>query len=536
MRHLISLAGALLAAGLAAPSATAQSVTVADWAEKPSVDQVANAYPKMPLLLSLEGSATLSCQVTAGGILENCAVVDESPKELGFGNAALSLTPFFRLRPEIRDGRPAVSDVRIPIRFLMPEPLPLVQPGPPTSPGALKLAKELVRIDGRPDTFRQFYAMKGQLLEYTRTPGASIEVRRTASAATRGAAEARLDEILDSMAATYASLLSEAELADLLRNARSEHPAFFIKQNRALSEVDANLNQEFSLRMRIAARAGLCERRACTPDRDFGLARQGDTPRKITIALPIWLEQPTLDQIENARPPLAKLVGIEGRVQMACGIAPLGIADTCAVTEESPKGLGFGAAALSLRGYFRLSPAMMQRDAGDVALAQIRFPRPTSLFPPMDEPKPAALGALALARAYVKAVQTDTRREQFALAERTFDSMKLEGVDPGDRTAMRGILMAAAAHAASELDDFTARTYAALLSEDELRSALALLDTAGGRALMAHRQELTFAMMGAVQAYDSVIAADAGHAFCKVRGCAGPKPGSLRPPPKSRKS
>lgn len=492
----------------------------------------------MAMLMAMEGVATLACTVTAGGILENCNAIEETPREFGFAAAALSLAPYFRLRPEVRDGRAAATEVRIPIRFMLPEPVSLITPHRPTSPRALTLARELVRADGRSAMIREVYATKAQLIEVIRTPGAPLEARRTAAAATRGAADARMEEILDHMAAMYAAVFSERELADLVRAVRSSTPPPYLIARPEVARVGNKLSLEFSRRLQIASRAAFCEARACVPDRDFGLPRADHPSPKVTIAAPIWLERPTAAQVETARPPLATAFGLEGRVQLACTVAQLGIVDTCDVVEESPNGVGFGAAAQTLRGYFRLSSAMLQRDAGDVVVAEIRFPRPAVKGGDLDGDASASDATLALAKAYVeKVVGTDVRDEQVGFAMRTLEALKLEGVDPADRAVALKVLRTASDRVWLEMTDVAARAYTGILSEAQMRAGLAFLETPTGKAMKARQRTMTEVLQATVMGYDSVIAADAGRAFCKVRGCTGPKTQWLRPPPQSaRKS
>src|SRR5665213_874571 len=126
-----SMRSIAIALGLAAMgwSAAAQPgpsiITMPDWSAKPTGEDLAGVYPEAAMKAGLEGRATIACVTTADGLLADCQVVAEDPPGAGFGDAALTLSARFRMRPMTKDGHAvAGGKVRIPIVFRLPAPAP----------------------------------------------------------------------------------------------------------------------------------------------------------------------------------------------------------------------------------------------------------------------------------------------------------------------------------------------------------------------------------------------------------------------------
>lgn len=92
------------------------------WVQRPTGMDIARVFPERAMRADVQGAATVNCGVSAEGTLVNCEVTGEAPGGMGFGGAAMKLTPLFRMQPRSRDGAAVEGGrVRIPMRFVLPK-------------------------------------------------------------------------------------------------------------------------------------------------------------------------------------------------------------------------------------------------------------------------------------------------------------------------------------------------------------------------------------------------------------------------------
>ncbi|MHB8530118.1 MAG: TonB family protein [Caulobacteraceae bacterium] len=294
----------------AALSTSAAGYTQPAFVRKPSFGDVEAMRPPQALEKSLSGSATMDCLVSVKGALDKCQVVTESPPDVGFGAAALALAPEFVLKPATAANKPVRSEVQFTITFPAHE--------RPRSPPSV----------GSPDWLRKPTPAQLEAVWPTQAQRAGVS--------------------------GVAVLECEANIHGLLEKCRvvAQSPPGMDFGAAALL-----LTPQFQFRPATGPN-GPVTARVTIPMRFIGAGEKDIGPRDhfgeaTMIFRPYWLAAPGFADVARAYP--AGGGGRVGHVTLRCHVKGDGGLNECKTAEENPQGAGFGAAARSLIGGFRLS-------------------------------------------------------------------------------------------------------------------------------------------------------------------------------------
>lgn len=521
MRHFHLLAAAICAV-FSVANANAETVTDPDWQVRPTPADMERFYPASAQLLSIEGRASISCQVTTVGLLEGCEVTKETPAGFGFGSAALALGGIFRMSPMQRDGRPvAGGTVCIPISFKLPE-MPIAS-GPQTesvSPRAMALAREVVTLSN--GSLKEIVDAGIVRMQATGKAQASGPPTPDQEKAVRDAAAALADDWNTSRAALLASQLNEQELASLVDFAKSPQGAAVLKKSLVLRWRLMFTQMAALGRFQNRARDAFCSNTSCAayPDAaDLAVLQK----TKVDIVSPKWATSPTRDQIQRVTPRLALAIQLPGWALLNCTISAIGSPADCVVISDRPKGVGFGEAAKSLAAFYILNAdGMKDGGAGKRAAVFIPF---TTLSIPSPPPQLTQFDAEKLAVASklmaTQKVKTELSPALLRMAGGSGATFT-PGMDPGVRHELMAAVGAGAEAATAEASDLVRAFYAENYTLEELQAMVRLQETPGGRAMEVAGPKLAEgeALLGRV--FQAKVSDVARKTYCQSHGCATP--------------
>jgi TonB family protein len=527
-RSAIVVLAVLLTAASASGAQTIKPVMVTqpNWITKPSVDAFSAAYPPMAMQLDLDGHATLTCVIDQAGRLQDCTVTEETPKGLGFGRAALSLTGGFLLHPATLDGRVVDrQQINIPIRFHMPSSAPVsFQAKPPTSPQAMTLARELVIAVKAVDSPGASFDYAARQLETEERLDLSPEARLAIAKALRAAYPPRVEAAVEQQAAVYAAAFDTSQLTTLLKFFRSPTGVTLNTQTPAKRAIQARIGADYPNRVRKIARATFCATRTCLPENGEPMRLPAPAaPAAVDIPQPEWLHMPSLPQVWLVQPGWAKTLNISGEAQLTCVVRAEGAIGQCRVARETPGGLGFGDAARSLAPFYRIGETPPNGGPpGKTVAVLVELPAGVQEGSIYVAKPPRSAEAQALARTLLNAIAASQTGIMDLQKQRATSQVPPAGATRADIDAVYDALGAAAETARLQIVDLQAADFSRLYTDRDLKAGLAFWRSPVGRAWAAKTPELTDSArrIGAETAMR--VWSDVSQAFCAGRDCLPP--------------
>ena len=89
-----------------------------DWERTPTADEFGALYPREAMAKGVVGETLMKCMVTRDGLLTGCAIIRETPPDMGFGAATLATVRYFKMKPRTAGGAPVEGGiVYIPLKW-----------------------------------------------------------------------------------------------------------------------------------------------------------------------------------------------------------------------------------------------------------------------------------------------------------------------------------------------------------------------------------------------------------------------------------
>jgi len=333
VKHIWPISICALLLGAAAPPEDAFDKGP-DWIKRPSSDDLMSVWPRDAMRRGLGGKAKIACVVSLQGGLRGCKVVSETPAGAGFGMAVIALTPQFLMRPAMKDGKPVLATVTIPINFEKPS----APTGSHLAGGGELMGRTVlsgVIWSGAPS--------------YAEVAAAYPEKARKVQAAGKAALVCTLKA--DGHLASCDVIAEEPKGLGFGSAARSLAPRFVGPT--VLADGRATRGMQVQI--------------------PFTFAADMLDPQTRLIGRPKWTRLPKGEEVISSYPPEAVKAGVKGaRVVMSCGVTGDGRLDLCKTESEDPVGLGFGGAALALAKTFQVQ--LWTSEGLPTAGGQLRVP------------------------------------------------------------------------------------------------------------------------------------------------------------------
>jgi TonB family protein len=283
--------------------------TPPDWLKRPTPSSLRGVFPRQAVNKGVDGSAVISCIATVQGALQDCFVVDETPAGLGFGAAAIALTPQLMFKPARLNGVPVVSTVSVPINWKGIEGM-----------GGQMLGKRIMPPN----------VAWAEAPSFSDVAAAYPAKAKADGRGGRATVNCSLNE--EGRLVRCSEVSSEPRGYGFGDAAKSLAKGFRIA---VVNDADKKATHKISVHLPFVFDPAML---------DAGAQMVGK---------PHWATTPTAAEVTQAFADLK--VTSTARVQLQCVVKPAGFVGDCTVTSEEPADAGLGRAAIALAPAFRLT-------------------------------------------------------------------------------------------------------------------------------------------------------------------------------------
>jgi TonB family protein len=360
------IVGVLAAAAAAAAAAQPSTPTVVVNGRPPiaakvdvagdqdSAVNLVTVWPMSAYNARVNGQVSLSCWIDAHGLAETCRVVEETPKGLGFGKAALELRPTFKLAPAKGPDGPIGSTMTIVLHFKAPNSqFGVGAPGDDSIPSGTGTSGAL----GEGLQVQNALAMR---------PVTMLDRPIWARAATfedlANAYPAQADGV-EGYAVDHCQVLKDGSLTNC----------------QTIKETPDRLGFGKAA-LGLASRFRVAPEWTRAPDRgdlwvDLPIRFEPPGPTSTRwVAAPIWLVGVDPDSAPKLFPPEAAAKGLTSGVGVArCTVQADGSLTDCAPETADPDGLGFSDSVVRLASVMKMNPWTADAAPVNGALVEVRI-------------------------------------------------------------------------------------------------------------------------------------------------------------------
>jgi hypothetical protein len=280
------------------------------WA--PEMGRVPLDIPEGAIAKGLKsGSATVRCPVTVAGSISECTLLNETPEGSGMGKASLVAATQFLVNPPQRDGKPVEAMIDIIVPWAPPE-------GGRTGSS---VGRGDMSVGTHPTYTHVVWTNSASYADLL----AAVPVKAKAANVSGTAVLRCVFTDTGTLSACHAT--SELPAGYGFGNAAMDLAPHFKAPAKA---ADGKSVKDAWVTVNVLFPPGLGDGSA------------------MSVTSVQWLGQPTAQQWASVYPPKAKAAGVTaGSATLSCTVEVDGGLKACGVKDETPAGMGFGAAAMA---------------------------------------------------------------------------------------------------------------------------------------------------------------------------------------------